>query len=329
MNITLPAVEPTTRQSASPPSIEAAILQTVAYVDVFDYPLTSEEIHCYLVGVPASLAAVEEVLANGRLVPDHLSYHEGYFTLPGREEIVATRRQRREIAAHLWPVAIRYGHLINGLPFVRMVAVTGSLAVNNVEAEADVDYLIVTENDRLWVCRALVILVVRLAARRGIDLCPNYFLSQRALVFKDRNLYTAHELVQMIPLAGLDVYQHLRRLNEWTADFLPNANQDTPPSRSLGFTFLPSTLSGGSATPVASLRGRRLGEAVLRTRLGHYLEQVEMRRKIRKFMCQAKIGHQNNLETAFSADWCKGHFDGHGHHALETFDRQLQKLDDL
>ncbi len=292
-------------------SLETAIIQTIAYVDVFDYPLTAAEVHRYLEGVSAPVWKVEAILANGRLVPHHISRCQGYFTLPGREDIIATRKKREENAQKLWPEAIRYGRFIAALPFVRMVAVTGSLAVNNADPNADIDYLIVTENGRLWLCRALTIALVKLAARRGVTLCPNYFLSERALVFEQRNLYIARELVQMIPLSGLDIYNRLRQLNPWTADFLPNAHH--PPHS-------PHT----PPVPAPLRPFRKFVETALHTSLGNYLEKWEMTRKIRKF--SAQTASRQAIETSFSPDWCKGHFDGHAHWILENYAERLNHL---
>ncbi len=299
-----------------PLSVEDAILKTLAYVDVFDYPLTADEIHRYLARVEAAPATVKDILANGHLVPRRLSHHEGYFMLPGREEIVAIRRRREEIARRLWPEAIRYGRIMAGLPFVRMIAVTGSLAVNNAEADADIDYLLVTGNDRLWVCRAMTILVVRAAARRHVSLCPNYFLSERALVFEERNLYTAHELAQMVPLSGLDVYRKMRALNRWTAEWLPNAMK-APPG--------PGVAPAQSAPANGRLAG--LAEHVLGSRLGAHLERWEMQRKIEKFGKTPEAGYKGHAEVAFSPDWCKGHFDGHARRVLAAYADRLRSLE--
>ena len=278
-------------------AIETAILQTVAYVDEFDYPLTAGEVHHYLIGMSATREQVEVSLGNGRLIPHRLSRQDNYFMLPGRESLAAIRQQRQHIAQQMWPQALKYGRLMAHLPFVRMVAVTGSLAVNNAIEGADIDYLVITENGRLWLTRAFVICIVRLAARWGISLCPNYFLTQRALYIADQNLYTAHELVQMIPLSGLDVYYHLQKANSWTGHYLPNARWSG---------------SGQSYTPPA-YHPRRLAELTLNATIGTHLEQWEMNRKIRKF------SHWQTAEADFSPDWCKGHIDDHARRILENF----------
>lgn len=283
--------------------LETAIWRTVAYVDVFDYALTAAEIHRYLEGMAATPAEVQTALAHGRLQPHCLSQVGDYYTLAGREETVAARQARAAAAAQLWPTAIAYGHLIANMPFVRMVAITGSLAMDNVEGRADIDYLLVTRNGRLWLSRAFTIAVVRLAARRGHWLCPNYILAERALNFPDQNLYTAHEVVQMIPLSGADVYQNIRCINAWADTFLPNA---AGPPRDL--------INGRASRHYL----RYLTELPLRTPPGRWLDRWEMRRKIRKFQ-----DHNHAGEAAFSADWCKGHFDAHKRHALAQYETRV------
>lgn len=290
--------------------LERAIVRAVAYSDVFDHPLTAAEIHRYLVGMPASADEVLGILRNGSLVGHVLACSDGYFMLAGREAIVDTRRRRAALATRLWPRALRYGRAIAGLPFVRMVAITGQLAVDSVDRNADIDYLIVTEPGRLWFTRALIIGIVRLARCQGDVVCPNYLLSERALELRERNLYTAHELAQMVPLAGLATYDRMRRLNGWTQEYLPNA---------LGPAWL------ASADLVTARAPRRVAEVTLRSPAVDRLERWEMERKIRRF----SRNRQDNVEVDFSADWCKGHFDGHGQRTLAAYADRLRTLEGL
>jgi hypothetical protein len=294
--------------------LEPAILQAVAYADVFDFPLRPEEIHRYLAGVAASCKSVREALRPGAALAGQLGRQDEFITLLGREALVDTRRRRAEVAARMWTRALDYGQQISRLPFVRMVAVTGALAMDNVEPGADIDYLIVTASGRLWLCRALVILIVRLAARRGDTVCPNFFLSERALLLKHRDFYTAHELAQMVPLAGLETYDRMRLANLWTHDFLPNAAD--APDRDLP-TFRSSRL------PPA----KQAGEWLLRSTPGGWLERWEMERKIRKFTRPSSGRSQPvNTEIGFSPDWCKGHADGHARRTLASYQERLQRL---
>jgi hypothetical protein len=225
--------------------------------------------------------------------------------LPGREEVAEVRRRRRAASRALWPAAVAYGRRIARMPFVRMVAVTGSLAVNNVNAGGDIDYLVVTADDHLWVSRAFVLLVVRWAARQGQEICPNYFLSQRALRLQDRNLYTAHELAQMVPLYGRPVYDELRRANSWTSRYLPNA-AGPPPALAEAQDYLRG---------LSSSAARDFVEATLGTATGRRLDRWEMRRKVRKFH-RLYHGWQ---ESDFSADTCKGHFNHHQQRVITAY----------
>jgi hypothetical protein len=279
-------------------------VQTVAYADVFDYPLTAEEIQRYLIGVPASRGTVRGLLSNS--LPKPLARSGRYFTLAGREASVETRKVRSAEAVDYWRRAVHYGRRMSHLPFVRMVAVTGALAMDN-NADGDIDYLVITEPGRLWLCRAMIVGQVKLAALRGTELCPNYFLSERAMVLEERNLFTAHEVTQMVPLTGVATYQRLRSLNRWTDEHLPNAGG------------APKRLT---AVEPGRQRTRGLVEGTLRSRVCSPLERWEMNRKVRK------LGDRGNghAEAAFGPDWCKGHFGDHGQATLRRYAERLESI---
>jgi len=283
-------------------SIEHAVVRTVAYADVFDFPLTATDVQRYLVGVPASLASVQDALR--RIVPERLAHRDGFYMLRERRGLVETRRRRAAASARLWPQALRYGRALAALPYVRMVAVTGSLARDNVESGSDIDYLVVTAPGRVWVGRGLMGILRRAVGIRGTQLCPNYVLSEQALLLPDRSLFTANELAQMVPLTGQPVYRQMRHVNGWTAEFLPNA--EGRPRR------FPEVESGPR-------RLARLGERALGNTLGDRLERLEWARFERKL--SARTADAN--EVLYSADSFKDHVDGWGGRILAAYAEQL------
>ena len=159
--------------------VEDAVIQTVAYADVFDYPLEALEVHRYLHRVSASVEATTAALARRSGPGGPLQTSGGFYTLRGREDLVPLRQGRAALADRLWPTAVTCGHLIASLPFVRMVAVTGSLAWHNVDPSPahgrppDIDYLIVAEPGRVWSCRWFLAALARAARLRGVAICPN------------------------------------------------------------------------------------------------------------------------------------------------------------
>ncbi len=272
-----------------------AVGATVVYADLFDFALDDAEVHRNLIGEPTSGAETAEAIA-AALERALVTRTDGYLTLPGRGYLSAVRRRRAQTAADLWPLARRFGGLLAALPFVRMVGVTGSLAAGNPDDRADLDYLIVSQPGRLWLVRAGAILIVRAAAAVGARLCPNYIVSTRALALAHHDLYTAHELLQLVPLAGPTVYRRLRALNTWADQMLPNRSR------------------GDALPPPASFAvrlGRGVGERLLGGKLGDYLDGWEYRRKAPRL---AEAG-----SAEFSPDVCEGHYGAHRERVLARF----------
>ena len=281
-----------------------SVLHTLAYADVFDYPLTAPEVYRYLTSTRGTMEEVIRALSDERF----FSQTGEYFTLRGRERIVEIRKRRAQVAAHLWRKAVRYGRIIASLPFVKMVAITGSLAMNNTEEGKDIDYMIVTAPNHLWTCRALSLLIARTAKLEGVSLCPNYLITTNALELKERSLYVAHELAQMFPLSGMETYNEIRKQNDWIDKYLPNVS---------GIPELPE----GTETVKTYFTVQKALEILFSLPFGQWLEKWEMNRKIARLARE----QSQSFESYFSADVCKGHIDRHGEHVVTALSIRLRK----
>ncbi len=286
------------------PSIERAILETLAYSDVFDYPLKLDELHRFLTR-PALLEELTECLSESNFV----EFKDGFHFIKGRADIVSLRLYRERISNKSFARALRYGRILGNLPFIRMVALTGSLALRNCNETGDYDYMLVAKAGRVWLARAFALALNRIARPFGETLCPNLIVSERTLEWTARNLYSAREICQMIPISGEDVYHRLRVANLWVNEFLPNTGS---------VTFMsPSAAERHKCRPTQILLEFPLGG-----RAGNLLESWEMTRKIARFTNQEGFG----LETTFTADICQGNFDHHGSWTMQKYHERLFAL---
>jgi hypothetical protein len=296
--------------TSSGEALRRSILVTLIYADLFDHALTRDELHRYLIGHAASAAAVAAMLDNDAELRFRIAETDDRFRLSRRPHLASIRRERAAASAELWPVAKRYGARIGRLPFVRLVGVTGALAMNNARPDDDIDLFILVQPGRLWLCRLLVLGVVKLAARRGYVLCPNFLLSTDHLWLSERNLFTAHEVVQMVPLERNPWYRAFIEANGWVADFLPNA-----------FAGQTAETRPGSVRPMPA----RLVAGLLSVPVFDPLERWEMRRKVRRLSRRLE---REGGSVAFSEDECRGHFAAHDTRILAAYRQRLAEYGD-
>ena len=198
---------------------------SLLYHNIFDYPLTFAE----MVKWNASVNFVAKILN----VP--IEYREGYFFLKGRNGLIYKRVFRSRISDKKMEIAKKASRILSMIPSIKMVSVTGSLAMKNALDESDIDLFLITGKNFLWSTRALSYLLLRIfgfkirkAGNRGQKdmLCLNMWLDESDLVWpkKDRNFYTAHEIAQSLPLVNKDkTYERFLRHNRWILNFWPNS----------------------------------------------------------------------------------------------------------
>lgn len=300
----------------TPTTLELAIVQTLAYADVFNFPMMADEIHHFLLGVSAKKVDVYTALNQpSTWLNEHIRSAEVNGTLfyalrIAASDIFEQRQQRQKVSSILWEKALYYGAWLGCLPFVRMVAITGALSVHNAaHLEDDLDYILVVQDGRVWLARLFAVALVRFVRLRGVTLCPNYVLSTEAMALDSSNLFLAHELTQMIPLFGYNFYEQMRELNRWADTFLPNAQKPFYPTRE----YVPKRVLG---------MFKKLGEWVLKGALGDKLEAWEMRRKLKKLSVQS----EDTDEVKLDSQQVKGHFMSYGRMTLERYQARLVKL---
>ncbi len=226
-------------------TLQEAIIKTLAYFDIFDYPLTPVEVWKWLYGVDG----VSRAVSLGTIVSEletlqreqRIDAHHGYYFLPQREDIVVTRMDRYRQAEYKYHRALKFIRWFRFVPFVRMIAVCNTLAYSNSRPESDIDLFIVTRPGRVWQVRfwiagILKLLHLRPTAEHTRDtLCASFFTDTHHLRLETLSLpediYLPYWVVQVMPILDEGVYHRFLEANRWTRQYVPFAIPVQPPRR--------------------------------------------------------------------------------------------------
>ena len=151
----------------------------------------------------------------------------------------------------LWKKANRAGRWLQIIPFVRFVAVTGSLGRNETKPDSDADLMVVTEPSRLYTARAFALTILQATGQRinveggriGGTVDPNYWLTADHLDIQPHNTYVARDYTLSTPLWGsADIYTRIVQANDWVADYQRKFRDVMPPKQSSVYRLLQTVL---------------------------------------------------------------------------------------
>ncbi len=208
------------RQTAA--KTEAAILRTLCYFDIFHYPITAAEIKQF----NESEISVDEIVnAADRLIQaGALFQFDKFYCLENNFSRVENRLLGNARAGKIFPRAKRIGAFLFRFPYVRAVAISGSLSKNFADEKGDIDFFVLTKANRLWISRSFMHVFKKLTYLFGMQhsFCMNYYLDETALEIKEKNIYTATEVKTLLPLAGSKTVSEFFETNDWSDQWLPN-----------------------------------------------------------------------------------------------------------
>src|SRR3989344_4933021 len=209
-------------------TLSQSILATFSYHDIFDYPLTAAEIHQYLIGRLVSKKVLTDqidLLVGSKLI----SEKKGYYFLRGCSKIVSLRKQRQKYSKSKFKKAHFFAQVLKVIPSLKLVAISGALAMQNSHKNDDIDLVLITSRGTLWTTRFLanILLLPYKRDPKGAKVsnraCLNVLIDESDLKISPQNLYLAHEICQMKPIWDRDkTYRRFIDANKWIYKFLPN-----------------------------------------------------------------------------------------------------------
>lgn len=196
-----------------------SVLVNLAYYDIFDFPLTDNELLKY-----SSQAIDPSQFSNNLslMVKQNLIYeHEGYFSIQKNVKDLSERREQGEIiASKKMNTASKYTQVLSKIPFIESICLSGSISKGVMYENSDIDYFLIAASGKVWRTKFLVVafrILFLFNSRKNF--CVNYIIDKDHLLLEEKNRFTATELVTMIPMYGYEYYQNILRLNSWTNYF--------------------------------------------------------------------------------------------------------------
>ena len=202
-------------------TIRQDILKVLAYFDYFSYPLTCED-----VGLFACNEYYQKDIAEtlSELTRDGIIFKlDEFYSLQNKLNLADKRRKGNQMAVKQIAIARKAARLISRFPFVKTVAVSGSLSKHYADDKTDIDFFIITKANRLWIARTLMHLFKKLTYINGKQhwFCMNYYVDELGLEIPEKNIFTAMEIITLLPMEGLVHFKKFKEANTWVNDFFP------------------------------------------------------------------------------------------------------------
>lgn len=197
-----------------------SILKPIIYFSVFNHPLTQEEAFLF-----SEVTNKETVISELKTLTDEgvINKIDNFFLLGNNPSHVKKRIHGNYEAKKVMPKVKKVASFISKFPFIKGVAVSGSLSKGYYDDESDFDFFVITKTKRVWISRLFLAIYKRLFLNNSYkEFCVNYFVSTSTLEIEEKNVFTATEIATIIPLFGKTEFSNFYKANAWVRNYLPN-----------------------------------------------------------------------------------------------------------
>lgn len=215
-------------------SYKKAILFTLSYADIFDYPLTKKELF--------ELCIAEKPLDQEKFYNEvenlrrkrKIAKKKLWYSLQNRSKITHIRAIRLKESLKKEKKARFICDILRFIPTIKLIGISGSLSMRNATKYDDIDFIIISQSGWLWFTRLCILVTLQIIGvrRKKTDtkapnkICVNLIIDEKSLAFgqNEHDVFTAHEIIQMKPiLSRNNSYQQFIFSNLWIQKFLPHS----------------------------------------------------------------------------------------------------------
>jgi predicted nucleotidyltransferase len=293
--------------------VKENILETLAYFDLFSYPLTRGEVYIFLKNKYHYYDfddALVCLLNEGKI---HL--FDRFYTLKNDHFLVVRRNEGNKKAAELIKMAGKIGNILIKFPYVRGIAISGSLSKNFADENSDIDLFIITAKNRLWIARTLMHCFKKLTflVNKEHLFCMNYYIDEQRLEIVEKSIYTAIEIGTLIPLQGDITFEKFYAANTWTRSFLPNKNMRI-----------------SSAKPVKNSWLKKFNEWLLNNATGDVIDSLLMKITAGRWLKKTRMNKLNShgmvMGMATNKHFAKPDPKNFQYNLLERYQEKVSRL---
>jgi hypothetical protein len=254
---------------------------------------------------------IQALFARSETLQATVELRHGFFFPRNRRDLVSERRRREARSGIFLNRHRRLLSVICALPYVEMVALSGSIAHLNLEGSGDLDLFIVTKGRHVWSVTVAVVIIAKLMRRRKTT-CANFVLADSALTLDQQDLFSASQIIHLKPLVGEDMYRRFVAANPFVFRFYPNFRVAPKAERRSGW----NQVIGGV---------KKLVETALAA--PSMLVEPLCRRAYRWYLTRRSSTWDSPDQVRLETDCLKLHTRSHRRSVLARFDSALHNLD--
>ncbi|NOY15117.1 MAG: nucleotidyltransferase domain-containing protein [bacterium] len=205
-----------------------AILTPLKYHALFGQALNLAEIYLWQFQTSLPKSQIKNML-DALVKSNQIKYQSDYYFPPALDIDISQQSIYRFLAGRKLSLAYSTAKQLKIPSNLVFIGLSGSVAAGFAHPDDDIDLVVITQPESLWLSRLQFHLFNRRLPKRRPNqthrlknlFCLNLWLeADRAVMPK--NIFFAHELLSVIPLYDpYDFYSHWLSQNRWVKDFFP------------------------------------------------------------------------------------------------------------